>query len=268
MTHSAHNHHHNHRDQQSDSKSYVDPVCGMSTEDESAFTGYEYNGTGYYFCSDHCLAKFKENPGDYGAGETKDCCHGGHEAKADHSTSTGVKHHSEIRNLKSEIHTYTCPMHPEIVQDEPGSCPKCGMALEARTISLDAEEENPEYDYMWKRFIFGAILTVPLVIIAMREMLPGGHLIDNLASARTLGWWELILATPVVLWAGWPFYVRGVQSIINKSLNMFTLIGLGVSVAYIYSLTAVLFRISFRQQCADLKALWVFILRRRPLLSP
>ena len=241
MTHSDHNHHHNHRNQQADTKSFVDPVCGMSTEDESAFTGYEYNGTVYYFCSDHCLAKFKENPGDYGAGETKDCCHGGHEAKADHSTSTGVTHHSEIQNPKSEIHTYTCPMHPEVEQEGPGACPKCGMALEPRTISLDAEEENPEYDYMWKRFIFGAILTVPLVIIAMREMLPGGHLIDNLASARTLGWWELILATPVVLWAGWPFYLRGVQSVINKSLNMFTLIGLGVSVAYIYSLIAVLF---------------------------
>jgi len=120
---------------------------------------------------------------------------------------------------------------------------------------------------MKKRFLFGAILTVPLVIIAMREMLPGGHLIDNLASAGTLNWWELILATPVVLWAGWPFYVRGVQSVINKSLNMFTLIGLGVSVAYIYSLVAVLFPVFFQQACVDLKVLWVSILRPRPLLS-
>jgi Cu+-exporting ATPase len=114
------------------------------------------------------------------------------------------------------------------------------MALEPQTISLDTNEDNSEYEYMRKRFLFGAILTLPLVIIAMREMLPGGHLIENLASAGTLGWWELTLATPVVIWAGWPFYVRGVQSLIHKSLNMFTLISLGVSVAYIYSLIAVL----------------------------
>jgi len=135
---------------------------------------------------------------------------------------------------------YTCPMHPEIVRDSPGSCPKCGMALEPRTIALDGEEENPEYEYMRKRFIVSAVLTVPLVLIAMREMLPGGHLIETLASAGRLGWLELILATPVVLWAGWVFYVRAVQSVLNKSLNMFTLIGLGVSVAYIYSVVAVL----------------------------
>jgi Cu+-exporting ATPase len=136
---------------------------------------------------------------------------------------------------------YTCPMHPEVVQDGPGSCPKCGMALEPKEITLDEEEENPEYDYMRNRFIFGAVLSVPLVIIAMREMLPGGHFIETLASPKTLGWLELILATPVVLWAGWVFYVRAVQSVLNKSLNMFTLIGLGVSVGYIYSLIAVLF---------------------------
>lgn len=149
--------------------------------------------------------------------------------------------HAPAANANATAQTYTCPMHPEVVQDAPGSCPKCGMALEAQIISLEAEEDNSEYLDMRKRFIFGAILTVPLVLIAMRAMLPGGHLIDSLAPARTLGWWELVLATPVVLWAGWPFYVRAVQSLINKSLNMFTLIGLGVSVAYIYSLVAVLF---------------------------
>ncbi|MEA2115703.1 MAG: heavy metal translocating P-type ATPase [Thermodesulfobacteriota bacterium] len=271
MTNTIHNHNHDHSRQRVEIKSYIDPVCGMSTEDESAFTGHEYKGTIYHFCSDHCLAKFKENPGAYGAVETKECCHGEHDDKGDHSKPTGMKHSSGAHTYTCPMHPeveqegpgacpkcgmalepllpvqpaskteYTCSMHPEIVQNEPGSCPKCGMALEPRTISLDAEEENPEFDYMRKRFIFGAILTVPLVIIAMRDMLPGGHLIGNLASAKTLGWGELILATPVVLWAGWPFYVRGVQSVINKNLNMFTLIGLGVSVAYIYSLIAVLF---------------------------
>jgi Cu+-exporting ATPase len=142
---------------------------------------------------------------------------------------------------KSGKTEYVCPMHPEVVRDEPGSCPKCGMALEPRTAAADEHEENPEYRYMLKRFIAGALLTVPLVIIAMRGMLPGGHLLEEIAAGRILGLIELILATPVVLWAGWPFLVRGVQSVVNRSLNMFTLIGLGVSVAYLYSMVAVFF---------------------------
>jgi Cu+-exporting ATPase len=115
------------------------------------------------------------------------------------------------------------------------------MALEPRTVSLAEEESNTEYDDMRKRFIVGAILALPLLIIAMRDLIPGGRLLDTLATARTYQWLELILATPVVLWAGWPFFVRGVQSVINRSLNMFTLISLGVLAAYIYSLMGVLF---------------------------
>ncbi len=231
MTKRIHDHQdHNH----TEPDHFTDPVCKMSTEEPSAFSKYKYEGSSYYFCSEHCLAKFKEDPGSYGAGETKEPCHDGDEEKgAPQTPATALP--------LSQVNTYTCPMHPEIVQETPGSCPKCGMALEPQTVSLESEEENPEYEYMKKRFLFGAILTVPLVLIAMREMLPGGYLIDNLASAKTLGWWEFILATPVVLWAGWPFYIRGIQSVINKSLNMFTLISLGVSVAYIYSLVAVLF---------------------------
>jgi len=136
---------------------------------------------------------------------------------------------------------YTCPMHPEVVQDHPGSCPRCGMALEPKTVSLTEEEAKPEYEDMRKRFTVGAVLTLPLVIIAMRDVIPGGRLLDALAGVKTYEWLEVILATPVVVWAGWPFYVRAVQSVINRSLNMFTLIGLGVSVAYLYSLTGVLF---------------------------
>ena len=141
----------------------------------------------------------------------------------------------------SEKIEYTCPMHPEIIRDKPGSCPKCGMALEPKTASMTETENNQEYEDMRRRFIVGAILTLPLLIIAMRGMIPGGRLFDTLANAKTYLWLELLLATPVVLWAGWPFFVRGVQSVINKSLNMFTLIGLGVSVAYLYSLIGVLF---------------------------
>jgi Cu+-exporting ATPase len=136
---------------------------------------------------------------------------------------------------------YVCPMHPEVVRDAPGTCPKCGMALEPRTVASEEDEKNPEYAYMRKRFIVGSILTVPLVIIAMRGLIPGGYLLDALAGGKTYEWMELVLATPVVLWSGWPFLVRGVQSVANRSLNMFTLIGLGVSVAYLYSVTAVFF---------------------------
>jgi len=134
---------------------------------------------------------------------------------------------------------YTCPMHPEIVRDEPGTCPKCGMALDPMTVSAEEEETNPEYEFMRKRFIVGAIFTVPLVIIAMREAIPGGGYLEEAVSPRMIQWIELILSTPVVIWAGWPFFTRAVESVINRSLNMFTLIGLGVSVAYVYSLIAV-----------------------------
>ena len=196
---------------------FVDPVCGMHTEDKSVYKAHQYKGEEFYFCSDKCLTKFKNNPDDY----------------------TGVQPEAAPVSDAEKAATFTCPMHPEIEQVGPGSCPKCGMALESTVVTID-EEENPEYGYMLRRFIFSAILSVPLVIIAMREMLPGGQIIENMASASTLGWMELLLSTPVILWAGWPFYLRGVQSVINKSLNMFTLIGLGVSMAYIYSLVAVL----------------------------
>jgi Cu+-exporting ATPase len=133
---------------------------------------------------------------------------------------------------------YVCPMHPEVVRLQPGTCPKCGMALEPRTASADGGEKNAEYENMRRRFVVAAVLTAPLVLIAMRGMIPGGRALEDLAGSNALMWLELLLATPVVLWAGWPFFVRGVQSVANRSLNMFTLIGLGVSVAYLYSLVA------------------------------
>ncbi|MCJ7603157.1 MAG: cadmium-translocating P-type ATPase [Desulfobulbaceae bacterium] len=244
---------------QHEATTYTDPVCGMSTDDADTFTPYTHKGKDYYFCSEHCLTKFKNDPGGF-LSEEPSTPVDIKEGKAAPVRQYTCPMHPEIAQDKpgscpkcgmalepmtpavaATRTEYTCPMHPEILQDTPGSCPKCGMALEPRTISLDEDEKNPEYDYMRRRFIFAAILTVPLVIIAMRHMLPGGHLIENLASPRTLGWLELVLATPVVLWAGWVFYVRAVQSLVNRSLNMFTLIGLGVSVAFIYSLIAVLF---------------------------
>jgi len=236
---------------------YRDPVCEMTTGDEEAFTRYEHEEKAYYFCSNNCLAKFKSDParftGDTSPSEPREDKGSGGRRTYTCPMHPEVKQEgpgtcprcgmaleplSPVSVMRTE---YTCPMHPEIVRSSPGTCPRCGMALETRSVSLDEGEENREYREMRKRFIFGAILTVPLVFIAMRGMMPGGRLLEQLASARILGWLELMMATPIVLWAGWPFFVRGLQSVINKSLNMFTLISLGVSVAYLYSLVAVLF---------------------------
>jgi Cu+-exporting ATPase len=134
---------------------------------------------------------------------------------------------------------YTCPMHPEVVRDEPGSCPKCGMALEARTVAID-EDESEELVDMRRRFWLSALLTLPVFVLAMGEHIPGVSF-AGLASARTLDLIELALATPVVLWGAWPFFVRGWRSLVTWNLNMFTLIGLGVGVAYAYSVVAALF---------------------------
>jgi len=131
---------------------------------------------------------------------------------------------------------YTCPMHPQIIRDRPGNCPICGMTLEPRTITAE-EPENPERIDMTRRFRVSVALTVPLVVIAMAEMLPGRPL-EGALSPRVRTWLELALATPVVLWGGWPFFVRAVQSVVHRSLNMFTLIGLGVATAYGYSVVA------------------------------
>jgi len=143
---------------------------------------------------------------------------------------------------------HVCPMHPEVVRSEAGSCPICGMALEPRVVSLD-EEENPELVSMTRRFWVGVALTVPLLAVAMSEFLPAIDL-QKIFTVHGLTWVELLLATPVVLWGGWPFFVRGWQSVVNRSLNMFTLIGLGVAVAYGYSLVAAIapgiFPASFR----------------------
>ncbi len=148
---------------------------------------------------------------------------------------------------------WTCPMHPEIVRPEPGNCPICGMALEPRTVSAEEEGANPELTDMRRRFWIAAAFTVPLFIVAMGDLLPGEPISRMLSpSART--WLELALATPVCVWSAWPFYVRFAQSLRNKSLNMFTLIGLGVGVSYGYSVVATLapqiFPESFREHGA------------------
>ena len=155
-----------------------------------------------------------------------------------------------MNQISSPPNPYTCPMHPEIVRPEPGSCPICGMALEPRTVSAEEEGANPELIDMTRRFWIAAAFAVPVFIVAMGDMFPGQPISRMLSpSART--WIELALATPVCLWSAWPFYVRFAQSLRNKSLNMFTLIGLGVGVSYGYSVVATLvpqvFPASFRE---------------------
>ena len=150
---------------------------------------------------------------------------------------------------------YTCPMHPEVVQPEPGDCPKCGMALEPRTVSLHADDEDGELRDMQRRFWASAALTVPLVFVAMGDLLPGQPVSRIVGSHAVRGWLELLLGTPVVLWGGWPFFVRGWRSVVHRSLNMFTLIGLGTGVAWAYSVVATVapgvFPDSFRGEGGD-----------------
>ena len=199
-----------------------DPVCGMTTDSPESYIAYEHQGETYYFCSEHCLEKFKADPGKY-LSEQPDASvpdRAGEETK-----SSGT--------------VYTCPMHPEVVQDGPGSCPKCGMALEPKTVAA-GEEENKEYSFMRNRFWVSAALSLPLLLIAMRDFFGLGFLEETFGPVA-LHWAEFVLATPVVLWGGWIFYMRAVKSIVSWNLNMFTLIGMGTAVAYVYSVVAVLF---------------------------
>ena len=160
---------------------------------------------------------------------------------------------AELKRVVAPGSEYTCPMHPEIVREVPGACPICGMALEPRTVTL-ADEVNPELVDMTRRFWVSAVLSLPLLLIAVSEMFPGNPL-TRLVPMRSIVWIQMALATPVVMWGGLPFLVRGWQSFINRSLNMFTLIGLGVTVAYVYSLIATLapqiFPASFRDHAGN-----------------
>ena len=130
---------------------------------------------------------------------------------------------------------WTCPMHPEIVRDQPGSCPICGMALELRVVTL--ADRNPELDNMTRRFLFSAVLLAPILIVMIGDLVPGQPLVHALGHSL-MAWLQLLLAAPIVLWGGWPFFQRGWASIVNRHLNMFTLIALGVGAAFVFSVVA------------------------------
>ena len=196
----------------------VDPVCGMTVDPATARASAIHDGRNYYFCCPSCASKFTADPARYLAPPA------GRPAAA---APKGA--------------VYTCPMHPEVRQDRPGACPKCGMALEPESVTAD-EGPNPELADMGRRFWIGAVLSLPVFLIAMSDMLPGRPLH---AYMSVLNWVQLILATPVVLWCGWPFFERAWASVVHRSPNMFTLIALGVGAAYLYSLAATAFPWAF-----------------------
>jgi len=234
----SHPHDHHHHDSEHDHHAVLDPVCGMSLDPAKAAESVVHGGQRYHFCSAGCRNRFEEEPGKYAveaepevAEETGAiCCHG--------VVSAPPK---VIPEAAGDTRRYTCPMHPEVIQIGPGSCPKCGMTLEPMDVTGDDDEAaKAEYQDMKRRFWFATFLSVPVLAIAMGDLLPG-HPISSLMAPRLVTFVELVLATPVVLWAGWPLLVKGWQSVVYRSLNMFTLIALGVGVAWIYSMIAALF---------------------------
>ena len=226
-----------------------DPICGMKvTPDSKHYSTHQ--GQTWYFCSQHCRERFDADP----QGVLNSSC------KANHQDSTNNIYtcpmHSEVRqeepgdcpecNMALEPETpqtsrveYTCPMHPEIVQDRPGECPKCGMALEPRTVSANTGPSGELTD-MTRRFWVGTALSISLLILSMGDMIPGVDF-QGWLGALWFSWIQFLLATPVVLWAGWPFFVRGWKSLNGFNLNMFTLIALGAGVAYVFSVVSLLF---------------------------
>jgi len=230
-----------------------DPVCGMDVNDNSTYhTRYDFEH--YYFCSDFCQHKFLASPEQYT--HIHDIQHHDKIVLDNTGMYTCPMHPDvqqqgagvcpecgmslepmDVPSARTKIE-YTCPMHPEIIQDHPGNCPKCGMALEAMTVAV--EDDNEELKSMSRRFWVSSMLAIPLFLLAMIADLAPALLPEGM-SMKSVQWIEFSLATPVVLWGGWPFYVRGVQSVISRNLNMFTLIGLGVSVAWVFSVVALLF---------------------------
>ncbi|WP_308116747.1 heavy metal translocating P-type ATPase [Nocardioides sp. TRM66260-LWL] len=207
----------------------TDPVCGMKVDPSVAEHAVDHRGEQFYFCSAGCKGKFLADPGQYTGHGFPDRAAGG---RAEHATEP---EHGQTTPSEGESVEYTCPMHPEIRQDGPGTCPICGMALEPVIVTADTGPSEELRD-MTRRFWVGVVLSIPVVILGMgRDLVPWLH--DNI-SATASAWTQLVLATPVVLWAGWPFFVRGWASVRTRNLNMFTLIAMGTGVAWLFSVVA------------------------------
>jgi len=210
-----------------------DLVCGMTVDPAKTPHKIVHAGETYYFCSAGCVKKFQADPQKYIAASRAP-----QEPTVVQLTPLGAAPAKPSHAQTSDGRIYTCPMHPEVQQVGPGSCPKCGMALEPLEIT-GGEEDTSELDDMRRRFWVSLVLTIPVFVIAMAEMIPGQPL-AHLLSPQASAWLQLVLATPVVLWGGWPFFVRGVRSLVTRQLNMFTLIALGTGTAYVESLAATL----------------------------
>jgi P-type Cu+ transporter len=221
----------------------LDPVCGMTISPDDAVGHVDHKGQTYYFCSESCLEQFKADSERFVSRNRPVAA----TTPADMEREYTCPMDPDVRQkgpgacpkcgmalepvdvapvTKTE---WTCPMHLEIVRDAPGSCPICGMALEPRVVTL--EERNPELDEMTRRFRWSLVVTAPILAFMISEFLPGQPL-QRAVPHGAMNWIQLALATPVVLWGGWPFFVRGAASVVNRHLNMFTLIALGVGAAY------------------------------------
>ncbi|HTP86721.1 MAG TPA: heavy metal-binding domain-containing protein, partial [Bryobacteraceae bacterium] len=238
-----------------------DPVCGMAVDPAHAAATADHAGKTYYFCSKGCASKFTADPAKYLSVKTAPephahiglvqlaagrapapkkaaiyTCPMDPEIRQDHPgpcPKCGMALEPDVPISATRIE-YTCPMHPQIVRPGPGNCPICGMALEPRTVAVAEDDANPELISMTRRFWISVALAIPVVALGMSDLIPG-HPVQQILSMRAIGWIQLALATPVVLWAGWPFFQRGWASLANRSLNMFTLIALGTGTAYVYS---------------------------------
>jgi P-type Cu+ transporter len=248
----------------------TDPVCGMTVDPANAEL-VEYEGAKVYFCGKGCEAKFQAEPAKYlqskqeiplarvpkkegpMADYTCPMHPEVHQPGPGNRPKCGMALEATTVAVSASRTQYTCPMHSEIVRDQPGNCPICGMALEPRDVSADTV--NPELVNMTRRFWIGVALTFPLLGVMVSDILPG-HPIQHLLSGALLGWIEFALATPVVLWAGWPFFERGWESVTHRSPNMFTLIAIGAGSAYLYSVAAVvapgIFPATFRDMSGNL----------------
>ena len=253
----------------SEGNTVIDPVCGMKVDPAKAEATIEHQGVTHHFCSQGCAQKFRDDPVRYlqsqlsvskpaatPQNQSEYICPMDpevHEVGPGTCSKCGMALEAAVITAPANIIQYTCPMHLQIVRDEPGNCPICGMTLEPMTVTVN--EANPALDSMTRRFWISAALTLPLLAIMVSDLLPR-HPLQSLLKGQRLGWFELAIATPVVLWGGWPFFQRGWASLISRNLNMFTLISIGAGSAYLYSLVAVfmpqLFPASFRDMSGQL----------------
>ncbi len=269
-SHHGHDHHHHHHDVHSQDAVIRDPVCGMTVDPNAGKPSLDYQGRTFHFCCNGCRTKFEAAPETYLTARDPVCgmsvdratarhflkhegekfyfCSAGCKGKFEADPAAYLDGNRPASKPMPKGTLYTCPMHPEVVSDHPGDCPKCGMALEPMGVPAADEGPNPELIDFTRRLWISAALSLPLLVISMGPMI--GLPVRDWIGEPFATWIELVLATPVVLWAALPFFRRAWNSLVNRSPNMWTLIGLGVGAAYLYSLVATLapglFPMSFR----------------------